>query len=268
MAKASIFRSSSRSRPAIAIAQFALLEAFRNRLLWLAGAFLLAGFVLAEFVAEVAIAEVNEFQSAFMASVLRLSAVFIVSLFVTTSMVRDFNDKVLELILAAAVPRASYFLGKLAGYCCVALAIATMYGVTTLLYAPGKAALIWSASLWCELSIVVTMCLLTLFTFGQVTAALGTVFAFYVLARSIAAIAFMSDSPLLTSSSVAQQFLGWVIDAIAFALPSFHRFTASEWLVYPVETDWSDLLPVIGQTAIYLPLLAAAALYDLYRKNL
>ena len=252
----------------VAVARYALLEARRSRLLWLAAAFLLAGFVLAEFVTEVALTEVSAFQSSLFSAVLRLSAVFILSLYVATSMVREFNDKVHELVLAAEVPRWSYFCGKLLGYCVVAVIVAALYGVALLLYVPPGAAAIWAVSLACELAIMVSACLLALFTFGQVTAALSTVFGFYLLARSIAAIQLMSDSPLLASSSMAQQALRMMVDGVAFALPELHRFTSSDWLTRADGATLSVLLPVLGQTAIYLPLLGAAALFDLYRRNL
>ena len=50
-------------------------------------------------------------------------------------------------------------------------------------------------------------------------------------------------------------------------LPDLYRFTRSEWLVYHVGTP-SDLLPVLGQSAVYLVLICGAALFDLYRKIL
>lgn len=261
-------QASLKARPAIAVARYTVLEALRNRLLWLAAAFVLGGFVLVEFIGDVAITEVDQFQSGILGALLRICAVFIVSLFVATSMVREFNDKVLEMVLAAAVPRASYFLGKLAGYFAVAVLVGAMYGTALLLYAPADAVLIWTVSLVCELCIVVTLCLLALFSFGQVTAALSTVFSFYLLARSIAAIQQLSDSPLLHSSSLGQQFLSFMVDAVAFLLPALHRYTLSDWLIHPVDATWGVVLPVLAQTAVYLPLLAGAALFDLYRKNL
>jgi hypothetical protein len=60
--------------------------------------------------------------------------------------------------------------------------------------------------------------------------------------------------------------MGWVIDGLAFLLPDLYRFAASEWLIYHTGA-WSALGLVFTQTALYLGLLTAAGLFDLYRKN-
>ena len=54
---------------------------------------------------------------------------------------------------------------------------------------------------------------------------------------------------------------------MAFLLPDFARFTSSEWLVYHTG-GWQEVAPIAAQTLVYLALLAGAALFDLYRKNL
>ena len=208
-----------------AIASYTLLEAVRNRLVYLAVGLVLLGFVLVEFVSEVAITESVEFQSAFLGGFLRACSVLVVSLFVVTSIVREFNDKVLELVLSLPIPRSSYFLGKLLGFCAFSLLIAALFSAALLLYAPASAAIFWGLSLWCELALVVALSLLCLFTFSQVTLALSAVFAFYILARSMTAFQLMADSPLLHSRSAAQQLMNGLMDGIAFLLPDLDRFT-------------------------------------------
>ena len=187
------------------IGKYALLEALRDRLFWLAGAFLVLGLVLAQFVSEVAITEVRQFQSGFLSAGLRLCAVGIMCLFVVTSVVREFNDKVLELILSSPIPRWTYFCGKMLGFTMLGVLIAAMYSLALLVYAPPFAVLVWGLSLASELVLMVSVSLLALFTFSQVTAALSTVFAFYLLARSINALHLIGDSPVVYSSSAAQQ---------------------------------------------------------------
>ena len=109
--------------------------------------------------------------------------------------------------------------------------------------------------------------LVVTFMFGQVTLAISAVMAFYVLARAISAFRLIAESPLLPQDSFAQEVIGWFMEALAFVLPSLDRFTRSEWLMYG-EAGWADLGPVLAQSAIYLALLASAALFDLYRRNL
>lgn len=255
------------SSPVLAIALYALLEAVRTRLAWLVVGFLAVGFSLAEFLGEVAITESVEFQGAFLGAVLRIFAVFMVSLFVITSLVREWNDKGLELVLSLPIPRASYFFGKLLGFSLLAGATAAVCAAGLLLYAPPVQVALWAVSLTCELLIVIAFSLLCLFTFTHVTLALSVVMGFYVLARSIDAIELISQTPLAHSSTLSQAVIGRFVDGLAFLLPELHSFTPSEWLVYR-DGDWSSLGPIAGQSVVYLALLSGAALFDLYRKNL
>ena len=258
---------SIRASPVFAIGRYTVVEALRNRLLWLVAVVVLIAFALAGFMAQVALTEVVALQSGVLGAMLRVSAVFLVSLFVVTSIVREFQDKVFELVLSLPIARAVYFLGKLLGFCAVAVVVAAVYGLCLLVYVPPLQAGLWAISLGCELVIVTALSLLCLFTFNQVTVALSAVFAFYVLSRTIGALQLMAHGPLAAGHSLEQRVIEGFVGAVAFLLPELDRFTSSEWLVYH-SGSWVDLLPILGQTGVYLLLLCAAALFDLYRKNL
>ena len=234
------------------IAFYTFLEATRNRLIWLVVAFVVIGFGLSQFISEIAITESAAFQSSVLAAMLRFCSVFTIALFVITSLVREFDDKGLELVLSLPIPRYHYFLGKLLGFSVLAVLTAVFCGLVLLTNAPPDQVLLWVFSLSCELLIITALSLLCLFTFSQVTLALSAVMAFYLLARSIEAIQL-----------IAEHF----IDAMAFLLPDFARFTNSAWLVYHTG-GWQDVAPIAWQSLIYLLLLGGAALFDLYRKNL
>ena len=250
-----------------AIAAYTLLEAVRNRLLWLVAAFIAGAFVLAEFIGDVAIAESVAVQSAFLGATLRACSVLMLSLFVITSLVREFNDKVLELVLSQPIPRASYYFGKLAGFSVVAMVTAVLCGLCLLIYVPPAAVAMWSISLALELLIVIALSLVCLLTFSQVTLALSAVLGFYLLSRTIGAFQLMADNPLLETQALSQQVIDAFIDGLAFVLPALDRFTATDWLLYH-EGEWAELGSIAAQTLIYLALLAGAGLFDLYRKNL
>lgn len=251
----------------LTIARFTLLEAVRNRLFLFTVILLVCLFGLTEFIGELAITETTQIQAAVTGAILRLTAVFVISLFVITSMVREFNDKGLELVLSLPLRRGTYYLGKLYGYALLALVIAAMVAVPLMLYAEPLQLLLWTLSLYFELLIMIAVALFCLFTFGNITIAFSIVMAFYILSRSINTIILVSASPILETGSPAQEVINTVIRVIAACLPDLESFTRSEWLVYG-GADISVLYPVIGQTLIYLVLLAAAALADLYRKNL
>jgi len=248
------------------IAFYTLLEALRNRLMWLVVLVALIGIGLSGFLQEIAITESSQIQVALLAAFLRFSAVFLLATFVVTSMVREFNDKGLELVLALQLPRAGYLLGKLAGFAALSLVPALLFGLLTVLLAPAAHAALWTVSLICELWLIAAFSLLCVLTFNQVMAALSASMAFYLLARSVAAFQLIGQGPL-SDKSVSQQVINFVIDAIAALLPHLDEFTRTDWLVYH-NGNLATLFPLLAQTGIYLALLAGAALFDLYRKNL
>lgn len=248
------------------IARFTALEAVRGRLLWLLVGSLIAVLLLAEFAGAIAITESVEVKTALAAGILRLFAVFVIALFVTSSMAREQADKGSELVLSLPLSRAVYYLGKLLGYGWIALVAAAAFGLAACLYAPPVQALWWAISLFCELLLVASVSLLCLFTLKQVTTALSVVAAFYVLSRAIAAIQLIGHGPVLGSTAWSNRFMTALVDGLAYVLPDLYRFTPSGWLVYH-DGSAAALAPILVQTAIYLGLLAAASLFDLYRKN-
>jgi ABC-type transport system involved in multi-copper enzyme maturation permease subunit len=253
--------------PIFVIARFTLLEAVKSRMLWLMVAGLIPAFSLTEFIGSVAITESLQIKSALLGAGLRLFAVFTLALFVSTSMLREWNDKGMELVLSLPIPRGAYYLGKLLGFCVVALATAVLITLGLALYVPFEPLGLWGLSLACELFIVTAVSLLSLISFSQVTTSMSAVFAFYLLARSINAIQLMGRGPLVDTNSFAQEAIRTVVDGLAYVLPDLQRFTQSEWLAYH-NVDWERLSPIIGESLIYVSLLAAAGLFDLYRRNL
>jgi len=70
-----------------------------------------------------------------------------------------------------------------------------------------------------------------------------------------------------TAQSISQQALNTGIDGLALLLPHLNQFTRSDWLVYHSGSS-AELGMIAAQTAIYVALLAAAALFDLHRKDI
>jgi len=251
----------------LTIARYTGIEAMRMRLMWLLAVALLVVVGLAQFAGDIAITESLQIRNAVLGSALRLFAVFMISLFVATSMVREFNDKGIDLLLALPMRRSTYYGGKLLGYSLVAVVTALLIGLVLCLFAPVGQVSIWTAALVCELILIASVSLLCLFTFTHVTIALTVVFAFYALARMIDAIQLIGHGPLIEPLSLSERFMVGVIDTLALLLPSLGRFGTSDWLVYHTAKV-ADLAPILAETGIFMLLLAAASLFDLYRKNL
>jgi hypothetical protein len=250
-----------------AITRVVVLEAVRGRVPWLMLAVLLAGAALSQFAAQVAITESREIANGLLGAWLRVAAVFVIALFVITSMVRDLQDKGMELVLALALPRAVYLGGRLAGYAAVAAGCALACTLVLVLFVPVLPAAVWGLTLGLELTIIAALALLCLLTLRHVTLGLSAVIAFYLLARSIDAIRLIGANPLSGGDRAMHDALAAVLDTLAFVLPDLTLFARSEWLIH-LNASGSDLAGAFAQAGIYLTLLAGAALFDLQRKVL
>jgi len=254
----------------LTISLFTIIESLRNRLLMLSFLVIGISFGLIEFIGDLAITEHRVTQAAILAAFLRMSAVVIVTLFVVSfvvsSTVRELHDKTLEMILAMPIHRGSYYLGKLIGFFHVAALVAVIFAALLLLYADPEQVAIWAISLFFELVLVVALSLVMLFTFSQVPSALTGVFIIYGTSRIATSIYLMSKYPIVAHTTTAQKFMDGFIELLTWLLPDLHRFTQTEWLTYNTA-EWSVLLPLFGQTIIYLVFLSFIALFDFYRKN-
>lgn len=246
------------------IARATFLEASRSRMLWLVAVLAALSLGLAGFLQQVAIIEAREIQSAVLAAVLRACAAFLTAAFVTMSMVREFNDKVFELMLAQPWPRGVYLLGKFVGFSTAAVALAVLVSLPLLPFVPLAHLAPWTLSLACELVILAAMSLFCVITLTHVVPALATVLGFYILARSIAAIQVISAAS--ESTRWTDRLADWIVQAIALLLPRFDLMTRAEWLIGAPPAA-GMLASVVGQAAVYTLLLIAAAQFDLHRQN-
>jgi ABC-type transport system involved in multi-copper enzyme maturation permease subunit len=254
-------------RQILIIARFTLLEALRTRLLLLAAVALVLALAGSMFVQQIAITETGRVQASFFAAFGRATSIFLLCLYVISSMVREFNDKGLELLLSLDLPRSSYLAGKAAGFVAVAAVLACGTGAALAIFAPPDVVLVWSASLFLELAIMTGASLFCIVTFHQIVPAALFVTSFYLLARSANAMRLMAESSLLGTMEGTRPALALVADAIGYMLPTLDRYTVTTWIT-EAAVDADVLAALAMQSAIYTTLLLAAAMFDLYRREL
>lgn len=252
-------------RPTMLIARYTLLEALRSKLPWLFVLAACAALALAGFLQQLALTESHAVQAALLAALLRIAAVFLVSSFVVTSLAREAADKGQELLLALPLPRAVYLLGKLAGFCALALLPALLSGLLTAIWAAPAQSALWALSLLGELWIMAAFSLLCATSLPHALPALAASGGFYLLARSIGSLQLMAHGHA-GGHGAGSQALAFAVDALALLLPGLDHFTRTDWLLYATG-DWHALGVVAAQTAIYAGLLAVCALCDFYRRN-
>ena len=256
-----------RNRQIATIARYTLLEALRIRLPWLFVVVLALILCAGYFIQQLAITESARLQIGFSAAAARMAAVFMLSLHILTSMVREFNDKGLELTLSFDLRRSHYVLGRLCGFTLIALGVALLATLPQLLLASPHDALLWGISLALELVIVAALSLFCIVTFTQLMPAASFVLGFYLLARALSAIRLMSDTPIIGADTASHRVISLLIDALALVLPALDRFTQSVWLA-DGTASWPALGANVTQAVIYAVLLAAAAMFDFSRRNL
>ena len=247
--------------PAAILARTVLLEARRGGLPWLAGAGLAVALGLAAFVSQVALTESRSLQASLLASVLRACAMFLVAAQVTSSTLREQNDKALELMLSLPLSRAAHYLGRLAGFIACGALLAVAFSLPLLLWASPAAVALWGLSLACEAALVAAASLFFAMTLAQFAPAIAATAGLYLLARSIGAIQAIAGSPL-TENRLAQ----YAIDAVALLLPRLDAVTRTAWLLYEAPTA-GVYAAALGTLILYTALLAAAGLFDFYRRS-
>lgn len=252
--------------PALLLARSTLTEARRGGLPWLALGCLALAFGLAAFLSQVALTESRALQAALAAALLRAGAAFLLAAHVAASVVRESNDKLLELALGLPLSRSQYYLGRLAGFgACGACLAAASCAPLLLWAAPGGVAL-WGVSLAFELLLVAAASLFFAITLASVVPALAATAGFYLLARSMAGIQLLARGPL-AEESVAQSIARSAVDAVALLLPRLDAATRAEWLLYAAAPA-AEYLATVGALILYSGLLVAAGLFDFHRRNL
>ena len=249
----------------VTLSRNVLLEARRSGLPWLVLAGIIAAVVLAAFVSRVALTESLQLQSALAAALLRAGGAFLVALAVASSVAREVSDKGLELMLSLPLSRRVQYLGRWLGHASAAVLVAVAFSLPLLLWSTPDAVALWGLSLAFELALVAALALFFSMALAQLLPAVAATAGFYLLARALATIQAIAQTPLVDAGA-AQRAAHWLVDAIAFLLPRLDAATRTDWLLYGAPAAGA-YLATLGGLALYTLLLLAAGLVDLQRRN-
>jgi len=252
--------------PTAIVARYVLIEARRSSLPWLAAASVLVTLGLAGFLSQVAITEAAALQASVSAELLRICAVFLVAAHVVASVVRETNDKGLELALALPLSRQAWYLGKLLGFVATGALISLLFALPLLALAAPSDLAVWGLALAAETAVIAAAALFFATALGQTVAAIAAVLGLYGLARSISAIQAIAGGPLADEGAAAQA-ARWLVDGLALLLPKLEAMPRGDWLLYG-SGSVSEAAPALAGLAVYFALLTAAGLFDFSRKNL
>lgn len=245
------------------IARYSLLEAVRGKIIWIVTALLILSVLFSLFISQTALTETAESQAALMAGFLRMASMLVMIFFVIASVARDFQDKSIELLFAISIPRYQVFLGKFTGFSLLAFLISSLYAVVLFIYADTNAVLIWSLSLWCELSIVALLSLIFILSLENVALSLMASIGVYALMRLMPAIQSMGEGPL--QDGVFNQFMNAFLDLIGMFLPRLDHFTQSAWLMVSAP-GFDDVASFLIEFILFVILFSVVGIIDLKRK--
>lgn len=251
--------------PAATLARLVLLEARRGGLPWLALTAVALSVCLAAFLSQVALTESLALQAAIVAGVLRASAVFLVAAHVAGSVLREINDKGLELMLSLPLTRSAHYLGRLAGFAAVGAVLAVLFALPLLLWAPPVAVGAWALSLALEAALVAAAALFFSMSLAQPVPAIAATAGFYLLGRAMGTVQAIAAGPLAEDTAV-QAIARWSLDAVALLFPRLDAVTRTEWLLYGLPSP-AAYAAALGGLALYAALLCAAGLFDFHRRS-
>ncbi len=250
----------------VVLARYTLIEAIYTRFFIILFTFIGLSISLELFLQQIVIFEKEATQVILIATFLRFAAIYLMGLFVISSVTQEFNQHSIYLLMSLALSRTTYILGKLLGFSLLGFIICCLFGVLLSAHVEFKQLILWIISLYCELLLIISLAIFFSLSLQHTLPALSSLIGFYLLARSIDAIQLMSHN-LQDSWVWSEQLLYYLSQLLALLLPDLSRFTRSEWLIYH-SAQWDNIVSLLIQTIIYLILVISASLFDFYRRNL
>lgn len=249
------------------VARATRLEALRTRVAALLAATAVLALALGTFAASLALTESGRLQAALSGSAIRLGWVFVFTLHVAGSLVRDLNERGFEHCLALPVSRPTWVLGRFAGFASVAaLACLALWVPMAAIGAPGAAAA-WCAGLFAELLVMTAVATFFALSLGHLAAAAALAAGFYLLARGIDALRLIAHAGEALTPGPLLEALRAGLDLLAWLLPALSRFDGAAWLADGAPTA-TALALLMATAAAQTALLLAAALVDFHRRSL
>lgn len=242
-------------------------EARRGRVLPFCGICLAIVVCLGTFAESLMLADGRETRIALVAPLLRLLAVVLTTLFVQSSVIRERESRELDMLLSLAMSRATYYLGRTAGYVLVAAMIAVVLSAPFWFWCPPAAAAVWLLTLLLEISIVAGVSQVLASSFRSLPVGVLLTMATYLFMRSLDVLRLIAASPMTDPGQPGNRLMGGFFELLARLLPPLARYAQTNWLL-EAGPSLTDVFRLVGETAVFLALVTVAGCIDLSRKNL
>lgn len=248
--------------------RYVLLTATRDRLFF----GLLIGVLIAAYISSVlgstAMLEPEQMTLTFTAASARVILMVGIIVFIGFHMRNAFDAREIDVLLSRPISRTSLVLSYWLGFAVVAtlLVVPTVVLVAVIGTLNRTGFYLWSVSLLLESWLVVSIALFAALT---VRSGVGTVLAslaIYALSRMMGFFVATTKTGVLFESAQINFGAQWTMKAISTVVPRLDFYAKSHWLIYGPKS-YDDLHLFLWQSAVFIPLLIAAAVIDFKRKQ-
>ncbi len=219
---------------------------------------------MAVFIGSTAVVEKRELAVVYVATATRLILIAGLVLFVCFHVRRSFESREVELMLSRPISRTNFvfaYVISLVILSAIAVMIATVAVGAVARPAPVALAQ-WALSLLLECTIMVLAALFFALGLASAVASVLVCIGFYVLARMIGLLTGIAQTT--PDEAVFLRFFGWIMEAISVMIPRLDLFGQTAWLIYGVGGE-AGFVVIALQGLVYVPLVVAAAVFDIQR---
>ena len=249
--------------------RYILLTSVRDRLMIGLIAALVGAALIGAFLGDASFMEERQMALAYAGFSTRLVLILGLILFVCFHVQRSYDNREIDLMLSRPISRTQFVLIYWAGFSGLALALSLVASIVLPIAGmPDRGGFaMWVLSLALEATLIVAIALFFSLTIRAAVGSAMATLAFYLLARMAGFLLGIAqaDWSELTTTAVGT-FLAYGVYLVGLILPRLDLFGQTWWLNYGV-TDGDAVWPILAQTAVYVPLLLVAAIFDFRRKR-
>lgn len=250
-----------------AILRYILITAIRDWLYIGVIIALLIAFAISTLIGSTAFAENNQFSIIYVAGSGRILFAIGIIIFICFNIRKSFDNKEVEFFLSKSISRSKYILSYILGFFLVSI-LALLPLILLLSIMPDinfVGLCYWSLSIILEDLIFISFAILASFIFKSAVFSVLASFGFYVLARMMGFfVVNMAFSDNMYNIESLSQLATKVISVI---FPRLDLFAKSQWLIYGANISNFDLLVILLQSIIYVPLMLFMCFYDFNKKQ-
>ena len=221
----------------------------------------------AKFAAALPLLENDSTRLVLYAALARFAVVGAYALLVLANLIRDADDRTLELFLSRPVARTHFVCARFTGYLVGAVLSSGAVALPMIGHVPAAGLAVWTLSLASELTVMTAAAFACALSLGQVLAGFTATLGFYVLARSTSTLVLLGTGPLGEGDTVVATGFRWGTQFLGILLPDLGRSCDARWLLGSVP-DIQEWFWLAADSLLFSGVLLLLGLMDFRRRAL